>query len=296
MELQQLRYLVTLADERHFGRAAARCHVSQPALSAALRRLEDELGLRLVHRGHRFEGLTDEGSALLGWARATLAASAGLEAEAAALHGDLSGVARVCAIPTATPSIGAVLAPFLAAHPNVRVELTTGRGTEILDAVAARELDAGVLYVDGPLPAGLRDQPIYRDELVVLTSDPRAAALGSDAPITWREAAGLALCLLAPGMQHRQLVDRTFAAAGCPEVVPRVEADSVAALVDLGLSGASVVIARNWVRDRRLPRGTVLRRLTEPAVAPTVALVVVDGPLIPPRARALAAALAPRPD
>lgn len=290
VDLQQLRYLDALAAERHFGRAAARCHVSQPALSSALRRLEQEVGLRLVHRAQRFEGLTEEGEALLPWARATLAAADALESEAASLRGDLGGTARIAAIPTVANSIGRLLMPFVQAHPGVRVELSTERADLILEAVARRELDAGLLYVDDPLPPALRTVPLYRDELVLLTSDP--AVRESGAPISWRAASELPLCLLAPELQNRQLIDRAFARAGAPQIAPRVETDSVAALVNLGFEGSSCIVARAWIVDRHLPRGVSARSLVDPVVAPMVGLVTAAGPLTPPRARALAAALA----
>ena len=289
MDLQQLRYLAALADERHFGRAAARCHVSQPALSTAIRRLEEEVGLRLVDRGQRFEGLTEDGTQLLGWAKATLAAADALSAEAAALRGDLAGTLRIQAIPTVATSVGRLLVPFIEAHPGVTVDLSTNRADAILAAVASREIDAGLVYVDDPLPPGLRAQPLYRDELILLTSDPAVRAGG--APISWLAVAELPLCLLTAGMQNRQLIDRAFAAVGA-QVHPRIEADSVAALVDLGLAGSSCIVARAWIRDRVLPEGVRVRSLAEPVVAPTVGLVTTAGSLTTPRARALLASLA----
>ena len=78
MFLRQLEYLTALARERHFGRAAEACHVSQPALSAAIRKLERELGLPLVKRHQRYDDLTPEGRALLPWAQQALAGLDGL--------------------------------------------------------------------------------------------------------------------------------------------------------------------------------------------------------------------------
>ena len=71
--LRELEYLAALARERHFGRAAAACHVSQPSLSAAVRRLEHDLGVSIVQRGRRFAGLTPEGERVLLWAHRILA-------------------------------------------------------------------------------------------------------------------------------------------------------------------------------------------------------------------------------
>src|SRR4051812_34310169 len=91
MELRQLRYLVALADERHFTRAAQRMHVAQPALSQQIRRLEDELGLVLVHRTTRQVALTDAGELLVARARRALAELDAARAELADLAGVRSG-------------------------------------------------------------------------------------------------------------------------------------------------------------------------------------------------------------
>ena len=74
MFIRQLEYLVTLARERHFARAAEACNVSQPALSGAIRHLEEELGVNIVERGQRFVGFTEDGERILGWARQAIAA------------------------------------------------------------------------------------------------------------------------------------------------------------------------------------------------------------------------------
>ena len=74
MDIKQLKFLIALDETRHFGQAAARCHITQPTLSMRLRQLEDELGLELVHRGQRFEGFSAEGERILAWARSLMAA------------------------------------------------------------------------------------------------------------------------------------------------------------------------------------------------------------------------------
>lgn len=290
VDLTQLRYLDALAIERHFGRAAARCHVSQPALSSAIRRLEEELGVRLIDRTQRFEGLTHEGDVLVRRARETLAAADALETEAAALRGDLTGVLRLRTIPTGAAAIGPLLAAFTATHGGASVSLSTGRADEILEAVLRRDLDAGVLYIDDPLPAGLRAQPLQRDELVLLTSDARLA--GTSDPIRWAELEGVALGLLAPSMQNRQLIDRTLEHAGVAPTV-RVEVDAVAALVALGVAGGSCIVSRAWLRERRLPASASIRPLVEPEVAPMLGVVTLAGATGTPRGRALAALAVP---
>jgi DNA-binding transcriptional LysR family regulator len=91
MFIRQLEYLVTLAREKHFARAAEACHVSQPALSSAIRTLEAELGLVIVERTRRFVGFTEDGERVLGWARQTLASLQNMRQDASAAQVNLIG-------------------------------------------------------------------------------------------------------------------------------------------------------------------------------------------------------------
>ena len=99
MDIKQLKFLIALDETRHFGQAAARCHITQPTLSMRLRSLEQELDLQLVNRGQRFESFTAPGERVLAWARTVLAAYDGLQAEAAACRGNLIGTLRLGVVP-----------------------------------------------------------------------------------------------------------------------------------------------------------------------------------------------------
>src|SRR5690606_24581167 len=105
MLTRQLHYLTTLARERHFARAADACNVTQPTLSAAIKQLEETLGVLLVERGHRFVGMTEEGELVLAWAQRTLSDFDTLEQELAALTEGLVGKLRIGAIPVMLPII-----------------------------------------------------------------------------------------------------------------------------------------------------------------------------------------------
>lgn len=286
MLLRQLQYLQALAAERHFGRAAAACHVSQPALSNGIAKLEEELGLALVQRGRQFEDLTPEGRAVLEWAQAALASVDGLAEEAARLRGGLAGTLRIGVMPTANARLGTVLGRFLFEQPEVRAEVITRPTTEIVDQLARRELDAGLVYVDDPLPATvpLTVTALYRERLLLLTSDARWRA--SHGTVTWAEAAAVPLCLLAPSMQNRQVIDRAFRAAGADPTV-RAEADSIVALMELGAAGSSCIVADAWLDGRALPPGVRVHGLASPTVSPTVGLITARGPLVSPTVRAL---------
>src|ERR1700742_175841 len=105
MLIRQLTYLVALAKEQHFGRAAEACNVSQPALSGAIRSIEKELGVTIVQRGRRFEGFTSDGERVLAWARRALADCEGLRQAASITREDPQGTLRIGAIPTTLPVI-----------------------------------------------------------------------------------------------------------------------------------------------------------------------------------------------
>ena len=214
MFIRQLEYLAALDRERHFGRAAAACHVSQPTLSAGLRSLERELGIALVRRGRAFEELTPEGERILDWAQKALADLESLQQEASRLRGGLEGTLRIGAIPTSLPRSPLVTARFRERHPRMRVRLISMNSRQIAYGLEHGEIDAGLTYLDNEPLANVDTLPLWREHyLLVLDAD---AALG--ATVRWADAAALPLCLLSPDMQHRRIVDGAFAAAG---VTPR---------------------------------------------------------------------------
>src|SRR5260370_38378330 len=104
MFIRQLDYLVTLAREKHFAKAAEACHVSQPALSSGIRSLEKELGIMIVQRGRRFMGLTAEGERVLVWAQQTLTSLSHMREDASVAKSSMAAARRVGPIPP--PSAG----------------------------------------------------------------------------------------------------------------------------------------------------------------------------------------------
>jgi DNA-binding transcriptional LysR family regulator len=117
MILRHLEYLVALARERHFGRAAAACGVTQPTLSAAIRELEAELDVLIAERGQRFRSLTAEGERVVEWARRILADRDALRQEVGSARQGLAGRLVLGVIPTALASIGLLISPFQTDHP-----------------------------------------------------------------------------------------------------------------------------------------------------------------------------------
>lgn len=285
MLIRNLQYLVALERERHFARAAAACHATQPALSAGLKQLEEELGFLLVQRGQRFQEFTPEGLRVLQWAHRILAELSHLEQDASALRGRLQGRLRLGSVPTALPLMALVTTPFAAAFPDVALTILSMTSAEIQRGLDDFSLDAGVTYLDNEPLARVRTVPLYHERYFLFT--PADGSLGAHAGVSWAEAAGVPLCLLTSDMQNRRILDANFAAAGVTGQAA-ITTNSVLTLFAHVRTGAWSCILPDGFRAvlgddpriRMLPiHGSVL--------APAVGLVVPDREPLSPSARAL---------
>jgi DNA-binding transcriptional LysR family regulator len=194
-------------------------------------------------------------------------------------------------MPTAVAALPAALAPFAASHLGVHVQVRTMPSADIVAGLGRHELDAGMTYVDDEPLGPVATTPLYRERLVLLTGDP-----GWDAPpgpVHWAQLAELPLCLLVPEMQDRRITDRALRAAGV-EPAPRIEADSLSALLAFAQAGWSTVVGHTWLTGRALPSGMHVHPLRRPEVHSTVGLITTAGTPLTPVARALRDELAGR--
>jgi DNA-binding transcriptional LysR family regulator len=225
MFIRQLEYLVTLAREKHFAKAAEACHVSQPALSSAIRSLEKELGIMIVQRGRRFLGLTLEGERVLAWAQQTLASLVHMHEDASAAKSAMAGTLRIGAIPTTMTVTALLTAPCRAAHPDIRYTVHSLSTESIFRQLDQFELDVGLTYLDNEIVGGFEQLHLFSERYVLLAG--RKESL--EPTLTWEQAARLPLCLLTGNMRNRQVIDAAFRRAGVkPAVI--LEADSLFAL------------------------------------------------------------------
>jgi DNA-binding transcriptional LysR family regulator len=225
MFIRQLEYLVTLAREKHFAKAAEICHVSQPALSSAIRSLEKELGIMIVQRGRRFLGFTLEGERVLDWAQQTLASLSHMREDASLSKSSMNGTLRIGAIPTTTTVAAFLTAPCHAAYPNIRFTVSTLSAESIATQLDEFELDLGLTYLDDRVLEGFETLPLFEERFVLLAK--RDATL--EPTLSWEQAARLPLCLLTGKMRNRQVIDAAFRRAGAkPDVV--LETDSLFSL------------------------------------------------------------------
>src|SRR3546814_1988072 len=153
MQTRLIEYFLALQRERHVGRAAAACNISQPTLSAGIVMLETQLGKRLIARDRKYAGLTPEGEAILPWARQLVAAAEALEQAAGTARGPLKGELRLGAIPASMPAAGVLIEAVRAHHPSLNVQLRALTSRQLERELTAFELAAGLPYLDFDTPA-----------------------------------------------------------------------------------------------------------------------------------------------
>ena len=277
MELHQVAYAVAVADHDGFTRAALASHVSQPALSQAVRTLESELGAALFHRLGRRVVLTAAGEAFLGPARQLLRDMENVRATVAAVAGLSGGRLDLAALPTlAVDPLTPLIGSFRAEHPRVMVRLVE---PEDADAVVA-------MVHDGRAELGLTAFPLP-DEIEVCASStqeilavcPPATRLSGTGtlPIAWLES--VPLVTTPSGTSTRRLLEEALAGAS---IVPTVAVETAhrEAIVPLVLAGAGTSFLPEAIAQGALDRGAVIAPL-DPPLRRRVALVRRPGPVAP---------------
>ena len=280
MLIRQLEYLVALAHEKHFAHAAERCEISQPALSLAVKQIESELGVAIVQRGNRFRGFTTEGEIVLKWARRMLADEETLKQELRLCSSSLSGRLRLGVIPSATATAASLAGSFARENPGVTVTDVEMTSTDILRALDAFELDAGITYIDAEPLDRVRVHPIALEEYVLVT--PAESPVAGQATVTWLEASALPLCLLNRDMQNRRIIESIFESVGTrPNAC--IETNSMLSQYCYLRSGHwSSVLPRSFVDWLPPPPGLGIARLVAPNVTNTVGLIIPNRSPVPP--------------
>ncbi len=271
MEMHQVRYFLAVADELNFTRAAEACHVSQPALSAALRKLENQLGVTIVNRGQRYGGLTDEGRQVLGWAHRILGERDAQLQDLDRLQRGLTATVRVGAIPTAVPTLPWLTIALTDRHPQARLRIEVLSSAEIVRRLADFELDAGLTYLPEEPAPNTRVLPLYRERYLLLT--PADGPLADRDSVSWADLAGVPMCALSTAMQNRRILDAALAEAGVSADVV-IEADTVESLyAHLTTRRWSSVVAHPWAHSYGVPTGMRLIPITPAPHSPRVGLI-----------------------
>ena len=277
-------YLIALAKEKHFGRAAASCHVSTSTLSAAIRDLEAEVGVAVVERGQHFTGLTPEGTRVLEYAQRMAAVAEALRQDLASLQGGLTGQLRIGVIPTALTRVAELTSSFTRRHPQATIQVRSLATPEILQRLRSFDLDAGVVYSESAGDSDLAFQPLWVEGHVLITG---ADHFPDRTSARWCEAAGVPLCLLTPDMQNRKIIDKVFAEIGHP-VTPRLETNSLLGMLAQIAAGPWSGIAPRAVVDLLgAPAGIRVLDLIEPSVAWATGLITLSRDPLAPMVAAL---------
>ena len=214
MDLRQLRYLVALADERHFTRAAAREHVAQPALSQQIRKLEEEVGVALVERTTRKVSITEAGELLVARARRILSECNAAHAELEALRGIVTGHVSVGAMHTMGPvDVSLALAIFHQRHPGVELTVLEQSSEELAEMLRDDVLDLAYLSVTERIEShGLGLHQLVSEEIVVIL--PRSHPLAKRSGVRMSELAGEQFISYREGSRLRELLNRAGREAG----------------------------------------------------------------------------------
>ena len=283
--IDKLEFLLALAREKHFGRAAEACGVTQPTLSAGVKQIEEQMGVLLVRRGSRFQGFTPEGERVLEWARRIVGDTRNMREEIASLRHGLSGRLTIAAIPTALAMVAALTTPYREKHPNVQFTVYSRNSVEILDLLENLEIDAGITYVENEPIGRVSIVPLYHEHYRLLTS--ADAPLGNRASVTWSEVAQVPLCLLTPDMQNRRIIDRLLKSAG-GESRPTLESDSMILLFSHVRTGRwASVMPEKIAQTLGLTETIRAIPITTPQAVQTIGLVVPQREPMTPTTAAL---------
>lgn len=262
MELQQLRYVVALAEESSFTRAAARCFVAQSALSHSIKNLENEIGFALFSRTSRRVELTSAGEAFLASARESLRFAERAVVDAAAAEGIVRGRLSVGVIPTVTAvDVLSTLKIFREMHPDVSITFQIAGSDEIESAIVRGEVDVGFLGLpENRPPRGVASRLLDSNRLVAVVSNEHP--LAGRGEVQLRDLADETFADFPAGTPAREESDLAFAAAG---IRRHVAFESMAMNLSLDLVLHNLAI-------------TLLPALYVPDALPLASLTITDGP------------------
>ncbi|WP_029008191.1 LysR substrate-binding domain-containing protein [Azospirillum halopraeferens] len=267
MNLRDLRYLLAIAEHRHFGKAAEACHVSQPTLSGQVRKLEDWLGVTLFERTNKWVVPTEIGERILDHAARAVAAADALEAEARAARDPLVGALKLGVIPTLGPYLmPLIFRPLRRACPALTIELWEDVTDSLLERLRTRKLDAALIATDAP-DGDMAERSLF--------TEPFLAALPEGHPLSGRDRiaeSDLAADLMVLADGHCLRDQALAACSGAANDTAALRAASLETLVNMVAAGYGTTLIPGLAAGAMRGRGVVLRPLAGTA-SRTVRLV-----------------------
>jgi DNA-binding transcriptional LysR family regulator len=283
--IDKLEFFIALARAQHFGKAAEELGITQPTLSAAIKQLEGELGVMLVKRGSRFQGLTPEGEQVLAWARRISGDARAMKDEMRAARHGLSGRIRIAAIPTALAMVPRLTTPLREKHPGVTFSILSRTSIEVLSLLGNFDIDAGITYLDNEPLGRVLSVPLYSERYQLITAS--GTTYSDRRSVTWAEVSELPLCLLTPDMQNRRILEQHLAEAGV-SVRPSLESNSMIVLFSHIRTGKwSSIMPLNLAETFGFAEPIRAIPIVEPDASHTVGLVVQPREPHTPLVRAL---------
>jgi DNA-binding transcriptional LysR family regulator len=287
MELHQLEYFVAVAEEASFTRAAGRVHVAQPGVSAQVRRLESELGQRLLDRSGRSVRLTEAGSVVLPFARAALDAVANARLAVDELAGLVRGQVTVGMVSgCALPVLAELLSGFHKQYPGVTISLTEDNSDRLIEMLRDGRLDLALIGSAGTEGStGISTAVLIDEELVAAVAP--GHPLASKEAVTVKELRDVPLVCLPRGTGVRAALDAACAAAGFePRIV--FEASALPMVVQLAAQGLGLAVVPASVANAPQAGGApVLVPIANPEVRSRLELAWREAPSANPAARVL---------
>ena len=293
--LDKLEFMIALDRERHFGRAAESCGVSQPTLSLGIQGLEETFNVLLVKRSSRFQGFTPEGERVLVWARRLVGDARAMRQDILGLSKEPESHLRIAAIHSAMPLVASLTMAFQVKHPRVRITVLGRSSNTLLNLLHQREIDAGVTYLSNEPIGEVGATPLYREGYFLLTTPD--GPFGRADRVTWMEAGAIPLCLLERDLQNRRIIDNVLRRAGS-EPKPMMETDSILALISyVRLGHCASIVPSSAIESVDMTDNLHAIPLVEPEISHTIGLVVSERFPIQPALTALmdhARALSPQ--
>jgi len=280
MELRHLRYFVAVAEELHFRRAAERLHVAQPAVSEQVRKLEAELGVRLLDRDHRSVSLTDAGAAMLDEARQVLVQADVAQRAARQASDRAAGRLRVGYLPDALPlSVPRLLRRFSIMAPDARISFETGGARHLLECVREGRIDVALTCLPAPI-SGLR--------VVRIGEEGTVAAVPEGHPCSGEEEISLGGLERTPLVQLGRPINPAFydavlgacAAAGIAPALIEIESPTIEQVLLAVAAGAGIALLPASTASRFASAGVRFRPLAPPSPVCEVALVARTEPSV----------------
>jgi DNA-binding transcriptional LysR family regulator len=271
MDIRQLSYLVALAREKHFTRAADACGVTQPTLSGRIQQLEQELGVPIVIRGNRYLGLTQEGERILKRAQTILEDVDGLRSDLAHAADAPLGRMIIGVIPSALPTLAPLTDAMRRKFPRLTFTVLSMSSEEIRRSLEDFSIDIGVTYLDNePIDLAL-SQPLYMERYRLFVRDDHPMA-GCES-VEWAQAARYPVSLLTPNMQNRRIIDAAFRKANA-QVEPELESNSIVNLfTHVQMAGLASVLPEIFIGLMGSGAGIRAIQLVSPVVEHSVGLV-----------------------